>query len=61
MKGFRAYVIYGGLLVATYLGGGLAGWWKSVSFQGWNLGRGSGGSGYGGGGFGGGGGFRGGK
>ncbi len=56
MKGFRAYVIYGGLLLATYLGGGLAGWWKSVSFQGWNLGRGSGGSG-----FGGGGGFRGGK
>lgn len=56
MKGFRAYVVYGALLVATYLGGGLAGWWKSVSFQGFNLGRGSGGSG-----FGGGGGFRGGK
>ncbi|GEM_PF-2904361 len=54
MKGFKTYVIYGGLLVGTYLGGGLAGWWKSVSFQGLSAGRGSGGSGWGGG-------FRGGK
>lgn len=57
MKGFKAYVAYGGLLVGLYLGGGLAGWWKSVSFQGLSLGRGSGGSG----GSGWGGGFRGGK
>jgi hypothetical protein len=58
LKSFVAYLAWGGLLTALYLGGGLAGWWKSVSFQGLSSGR--GGSGYGGG-FGGGGGFRGGK
>lgn len=51
MRGFRAYLITSGLLVATYLVGGLSGWWKGVSFQGLTQG---GGSGWGGG-------FRGGK
>jgi hypothetical protein len=55
MRARLVYVIFGCALLAMYGGGGLAGWWKSVSFGGSGV---RGGTGYGGGY---GGGFRGGK
>ena len=54
MKARVVYVLFGCALLALYGGGGLAGWWKSVSFGGTGLRGGGSGSGWGGGGWGGG-------